>query len=176
MEQSKLHTVTPYPPEMAELRRDLVRIKYEQGLASVSDRSKAVFEFAYIALKSLILVHGGALIGLLTFLGNFPQAANASGAWWAYAAFVFGLFTALLAVIFSYAAQTYFFWAEGSNPEIEAMQSFGLDTSEAAKPAQKNARTGIRYQLCAVGSGAISALAFLGGAFVALGAVVVPAA
>jgi len=95
------------PQRMHERRLELTKIRASHLYEITRDSERAVIAFATLGLKSLLLANGGALVALLTFLGNvqgFPSARVAI--WWAFALFVAGLFLALISVVFAYFAQS----------------------------------------------------------------------
>lgn len=68
--------------------------------------SKGAIDFASIGLRSLFLVNGGALLALLTFIGNAGIPENASESYsFAFFAFGAGVIFALISVFFSYFSQ-----------------------------------------------------------------------
>ena len=85
---------------------------------------RAVIDFASLGIRSLILVNGGAIIGILTFLGNLwtkdDAAAKATAAAVAPALsfFIIGLTLALATSLLAYVAQVGFteFVREGKPP------------------------------------------------------------
>jgi hypothetical protein len=85
---------------------------------------RAVIEFSSMTIRSLILVNGGAAIGILTFLGNLwnkdaPIAkASAIAIGPGLAGFIVGLSCALLTSGFAYLTQVAFseLSREGNNP------------------------------------------------------------
>mgnify|MGYP007059379827 CR=1 FL=1 len=75
-------------------------------LSASLEGQKYVIDFALLALKTLSIVNGGALIGMLTFIGNFPNFAQAnSPIWWAFILFGGGLAFTLASLLYSYLSQ-----------------------------------------------------------------------
>lgn len=94
---------------LSERTHDLVKVRQQALYSAAEMRGRAVVDFALLGLRSLLLLHGGALVGMLTFLGNFPELAQAGNALWcAFTAFIVGLLLALVAVALSYIAQQIF--------------------------------------------------------------------
>jgi hypothetical protein len=105
---------------MVELSEEILVQKavetHKAFLERVTQQQKVAADFATLAIRSLILVSGGALIAILTFLGNLwtKDDAIAQGIahsmttavkWFAFALFM-SLLTAILAY-FSSLAQVY---------------------------------------------------------------------
>lgn len=158
----------PPSPAIAQLSSDFAKIRYEASLTATYERSKSVMDFALLGLRSLIIVNGGALVGLVTFIGNFGAAEDNSGAVLAFTLFVFGLFSGFLAVLFSYLAQQHFFWSETHDCDREAREMFGLDTNIVRADLVNDWKIGTRYQIVAIVIALLSALMFVIGALAAL--------
>ncbi|XUU61000.1 hypothetical protein ACRAQ6_01655 [Erythrobacter sp. HA6-11] len=74
-------------------------------------RHQAAVEYAQSAVKSLILVNGGALIALLTFIGNSDVEAGPRGMFWSFVWLGLGLASALFALFPSYVSQSNYMYA-----------------------------------------------------------------
>jgi hypothetical protein len=132
------------------------------GLKTEMEVFKAVTEFAGITIRSLILVNGGAIIGILTFLGHLwnrdsPAAkATAQGISPALSWLIAGLTLALLTAGASYISQVLFSeWRDANNQVI---------------PTPGNVA-----RFVAVGCAAISLACFIMGALTCLNAFKAPA-
>jgi hypothetical protein len=78
----------------------------EHHLAASTDGQKYVIDFALLTLRTLSIVNGGALIGMLTFIGNFPAFADAgSPIWWSFILFGGGLAFTLASMLYAYLSQ-----------------------------------------------------------------------
>lgn len=159
---------SPANQAMAQLSADFAKIRYEATLTSTYERSKSVMDFALLGLRSLIFVNGGALVGLVTFIGNFGAAEDNSGVILGFTLFVFGLFFAFLAVLLSYLAQQHFFWSEAHECDREAREMFGLDATEVRTELVGEWKVGTRYQSSAIVMALLSAIVFVIGALTAL--------
>lgn len=117
-----------------------------------SARLQYQHEYTLAGLKTLIIINGGAIIGLLTYAGNASgkvQAAQFNSAFMAYAA---GLILAVLTYLTAYLSQ-----AEFMNGSIlEAYQKRGLETTGGPKTKDEYDKRGTLYVavgiLLAVGS------------------------
>jgi hypothetical protein len=155
-----------------ELERELAKIRYERHLQGAIDRSRAVIDFALLGLRTLTIINGGALIGLITFLGHVEIARHAQPVplWWAYALFVVGLFLSFGAILGAYLAQNYFNWNEMAEAERSGLQTLGRDTKEAYEDSAKHWQNGGKARGFAIACAVGSALAFVAGAFLSLAA------
>ncbi len=167
-ESPEREPIPPWPKEKRDLAIEFARLKYQAQLTSAYERSKAVFDFALLGLRSIVIVNGGAIVGLLTFVGNFNRAADSAGVWAAFVCFAVGLFAALAAILASYSAQSWFYWCEELGPEINARETFEVDASDIRKRASDFLDRGMRRQRVAMASGLLSALLFLAGAILSL--------
>lgn len=88
--------------------REIAMEDYRANLSETSDRLKYQVEFAQSALKNLHLVNGGAIIALLTFIGNVNVEFDYRSLWWGFAWFCIGLTSSLMAYLGAYFSQAYF--------------------------------------------------------------------
>jgi hypothetical protein len=86
------------PQKMAELQ-------YELDVHDARERLRQQLELALVALRSLILVNGGAIVALFTFVGNSEASFDARAIWFAFTWFIVGLVLALLSLILGFVAQ-----------------------------------------------------------------------
>lgn len=83
--------------------------------ADAAERVRIQASIAELSLKAMMLAHGGAMIGLFTFLGNLLDKGNGSIAfradriWLAFAFFIVGFVVTLLAHVFAFLSQDRFF-------------------------------------------------------------------
>jgi hypothetical protein len=70
-----------------------------------TDRLRFQQEFSVSGFKTLILINGGAVIGLLTYAGNLADKAVATHLQWAFGGYTLGLVLAVLAYLPAYYGQ-----------------------------------------------------------------------
>lgn len=80
------------------------RLNSEEAL----ERLKYQVDYSQAALRNLQLVNGGAIVALLTFIGNTDQVINDSAIWWSFLWFSAGLFLSLAAYFGAYLSQSSF--------------------------------------------------------------------
>jgi len=90
---------------MSDDLRELAKLDYEASIKEAADRLHFQQEIGLTACKSGILVNGGAIIGLLTFIGNQPAIKNANGLKFAMETFALGILGALLSLYCAYMGQ-----------------------------------------------------------------------
>lgn len=93
-------------PEDREI--ELAKLEHEQLKQEFSDRLRIQEGLGSAGLKSLILVNGGALIALFTFIGNVGSSgaiANVDHVWIGFACFVAALAAAIAGQVTAYFMQ-----------------------------------------------------------------------
>jgi hypothetical protein len=90
--------------QLAELARE----DYEANLSAASSHLEYQVQFAQSLLKNLTLVNGGAIVAILTFIGNTKAQFDTGELWNAIAAFSGGLGSVLLSYLSAHACQSYF--------------------------------------------------------------------
>lgn len=78
---------------------------YAASMADAQARLEHQVQLAQSALKGLMIVNGGAIIALFTFLGTGRGKIQISYVWWGFSFFVGGLVLTLLATILGFLAQ-----------------------------------------------------------------------
>src|SRR5690242_19738278 len=107
---------TPPPPTEPNLAaRHIAALDYDLAKADLLERLKFQASFAEIAWRSLTLVNGGAIVALLTFVGNAKPDVNANWLWDAFVAFCFGLAFCIASILTGFLAQAYFMKSTISN-------------------------------------------------------------
>lgn len=77
----------------------------KQYFADASERNKQQHDFAQAGLRTLVVVNGGAIIGLLTYAGNKLDKSSAILLGNAFIFYVFGLVSTTIAYVFAYYSQ-----------------------------------------------------------------------
>lgn len=157
--------------ERQAFRAELSKIRqshlYEE--ARLSDR--AVVDLALMGLKSLLLVNGGALIAMLTFLGNVQtEFAHPWLLWFSFATFVSGLVLALVATILGYFAQSaYSAQATSGGDKILFSLMGDKETSDKSNAEEdKYLKEKIRFRIAAITLAILSAFTFCAGSGVGI--------
>lgn len=138
-------------------------------LAEAADRLKFQVEFAQSALRNLLLVNGGAVLALLTALGNSQMNPDARGLWWAFSWFGIGLASSLIAFFAAFFSQ-YFFY----NGTVLQAWNAQREVHELppAHDAMPQFLLGDRFLVVGVICAVVSLVAFIVGSFVALEALI----
>lgn len=112
-------------------------------------------EYTLAGLKTLIIINGGAIIGLLTYAGNASDKVDAARFESSFAGYAIGLGLAVFTYLTSYLSQ-----AELMNASIsEAYKQRGFAILEKGKHAPDYTKRGMRW----VYAGIALAVASLGG-------------
>lgn len=120
----------------AEYRSQLnqIRMSYLYDTAKISEQ--ATVDLALTGFRSLLIANGGAMIALLTFVGNYGEnLVVETGLWWSFSFFAAGLACGLAAMLLAYlsqgaasqvsndAAESIFFALHGDVETAEALQT-----------------------------------------------------
>lgn len=150
-----------------DLNRENARLNYEAMTADAMKRIEYQVAFAENALKGLMLVNGGAIVALFTFIGNTGSLApDTNKLWWAFGSFAGGLVFTLIAYFGACLSQGYFY--QTSQAEAWNFQSRMVEgrwgTNDHIGPFNR----GLRAEAAGTVSAALALLAFLAGAIFAL--------
>ena len=153
--------VTDEDPAKIMAREDYAMFS-EEG----RERIRFQVEFSHAALRNLQLVNGGALIALLTFLGNSDASFDFRGLWWAFFWFGSGLVSSLAAYFGAFFSQHFYMiqtFGEAWNAQHKArgLDEPNGDTLYHFRLGNIALATGIVLATC-------SLVFFVAGAFVAL--------
>jgi hypothetical protein len=100
------HPEAPSLPDQ-DLEREISRLDYEASIKQASDRLHFQQEIGLAAIKSMMIANGGAILALLTFLGNHQADFDAVALKWAFGCFTGGLLFTLASYIGGYFSQAW---------------------------------------------------------------------
>ena len=148
--------------------REINRADYTAFLEESADRLKFQVEFSQSALRNLHLVNGGGIIALLTLVGNSNVEYDLRSIWWSFFWFGSGLIASLIAYFGAYFSQSFFM-------NIAVQQAWNAQAvSHGLKPPHdwsKDWKFGNRALWGGIAAATTSLIAFITGAFVALGGI-----
>lgn len=136
-------------PEPADYHK--VRMAHLYELAA--SRFASAAEFAQLALRSVLIAHGGALIGLVTFIGTGQRSATlAAPLAVAFGAFGAGLLLALTASAMAYFTQSAFALQESEAADQTYYENLGnaAKAEEAHRTSVREWQTGSRWEMAAL--------------------------
>ena len=155
--------------QIPSVNRELAAKEADRRWNEAIERHKAASDYAHAGLKGLFLANGGAIVALLTFIGNVrPAPIDTRGIWWAFAWFSLGLATILLTHILGFVSQTAY---------MQACLNLSWEADSAAHGTGhsynhgSHERRGSWAELFAVGLVLVSLVLFVIGAFVTLNAI-----
>lgn len=150
-----------------ERNRLLAQTDYEELRRDAQDRLPLATQIALAALSGLMLANGGAIVALLTFIGNSTMREGFEPALlqWAFAAFALGVGLAVLAHILGYLIQTNYYQYSNHAAANAKRRMHGL--SEEYEP-DKYDRRGTRLEKFAIAACCVSMLCFVAGAALAM--------
>lgn len=91
-----------------DLRAAVARLAFDESMKEASSRLQFQMDLAQSLLRALILGNGGAVLALLTFIGNTDAAVDKSAIWWAFVLYGIGLVGVFSAYIAGFFSQQYF--------------------------------------------------------------------
>jgi hypothetical protein len=151
-----------------------VGLDEELARSEAIERLKFQVSFSETVFRNLILVNGGAVIGLFTFIGNvsdenFIFRLNERLLWFSFGGFCCGVFLALLSAFGAFFSQKFFY--ESAMNELWMIQTFNQTGNVGEDGRITPARRGDIALSLGVVSAILSTMAFITGAALALWAV-----
>ena len=138
---------------------------YRANIAEASERMHFQVEYSQSALKNLNLVNGGAIVALLTFIGNTNHGFDAYAMKFAFGWFSAGLGFSLLAYFGAFFSQFFFM----NVPFSDAWNAQAVAHGEKVQHSnQKDYKFGNLTMGAGIALATLSCLAFVIGSFVAL--------
>ncbi len=145
--------------------------QFERHAVDARSRLDFADQFAHSGLKSLFFINGGAIVSLLTMIGNAHTTFNSRGVFWAFVWFSAGLSASLMANFGGYFCQNYFMLSSEHRAHQAKAQALKFNDAEFGKKGDDAEKTGNLWIKFAIGSAALSFCLFVIGAFVALVAI-----
>lgn len=145
--------------------REIALDDYRAYIAEGAERTRFQVDYSQSTLRNLQLVNGGAIVALLTFLGNNDVAFNFRGIWWAFVWFGCGLFSSLAAYLGAFFSQHFYMqvtYLQAWNAQLRAR---GLQEKYEIQSDHKRGNVALA---CGVSLAVLSLVFFIIGAFVAL--------
>lgn len=137
----------------------------ENYLRDANDRLQYQQEFSVAGFKTLILINGGAIISLLTYIGHSTGDSAAHNLATAFVAYAAGLVVAMLAYLAGYFSQANFM----QDSTLRAYEQLGIE-AETKKSADDFRKSGNIAVGIGVGLSVLSLTAFIAGSSFAMSA------
>ncbi|MFC3785822.1 hypothetical protein GGR90_002010 [Sphingopyxis italica] len=144
---------------------DTNRRDYEAYMAEAAQRLQFQHDFSQSALKTLVLVNGGAIIALFTFLGHERAAFDLLWLKRSFASFAGGLGLAMFAYFGAFYSQASYMLAVHKQAINSRSAMARLDHREDESSEEKRGDTFLKV---GVGAALLSLGSFAGGAIAAL--------
>ena len=155
-----------------EYRREIAKMRLASAFEDNRLAWKATHDFAQLCIRLLSFTHGGALIGMLTFIGHYPDLITArTPLLTALVFFSLGLFLTLVTAVLGYIAQQIFTFQEAAGAEKHVADAQGEDGANNEDAEHNYYNLGRRFQVAATLVGIVAGLLFIlgvGAAVVAL--------
>jgi hypothetical protein len=94
--------------DIEQVTREIALEDFRVNIDEAADRLRFQVEFAQSTLKNLYLINGGALVALLTFIGNTGIDFDQLAMWWSFLWFALGLAASMFAHLGAYFSQAYY--------------------------------------------------------------------
>lgn len=145
------------------------RRDYEGYKRDEEQRVQFQHDFAQSALKAGVIVNGGAIVALFTFLGHDKAVISGEWLWWAFFAFAVGLACSLFAYVGAFMSQSDLMNLSAHQASA-SRNAMGLlpENPEQAKTEDKYRKRGERFVWLSVALAVVSLIGFVGGAGFAL--------
>ena len=126
-------------------------------------------EFAQAALKSAVLVNGGAIVALFTFLGNDKAAVNPEWLFRSFGCFAFALACGLAAYLGAFLSQAFYMnmVAYRATESRNAMANLPNEEGHHEKKKREESRGNVSI-IFGIGASVLSLVGFVGGSLCAL--------
>lgn len=167
MSMAKKGVGVPMPAATLEevWEQSIARDDYERENKEAESRLQYQIDYSQSLLRTLIIVNGGAIIAIFTFIGNDGRKFDQSYIYSAFASFSVGIVLTLLAYIAAFLSQLYFMNASLAAAWNAQAKSFGKSPQHDEK---KSYKFGNVVLFVGFGFAVGSMVAFLLGAYFAL--------
>lgn len=154
--------------DVNKINSKIGELDYEFWHGEVAQRLSFQNDLGHAVLKSLVLVNGGAIIALFTFIAAAGAKFQALAVWWSFAWFVIGLVAAITTHFFGYFAQGSFMGMATMERAEAQRRMTGLPKGPGSDDYEKS---GHRWFVMSIFSCGASLACFAIGAGVALSGV-----
>ena len=155
--------------EIAEWKESTARKiaveEYKVNTQEAMERLRYQFDFSQSGLRNLQIVNGGAIVALLTFIGNGSERIDPNSVFWSFLWFSLGLAASLMSYFAAYLSQSHYMNLAFHRAWDAQHRAEG---SEARFPADDHERNGDRAIMASMALASASLLVFVVGAFVAI--------
>ena len=155
-------------PQLNSIDRKIAREDFEVYFDDARARLGHAVTLAQGAIRSLVLVSGGAILSLLTLVGNSSVEVEKVALYWAFFWFGGALVTGLLSSILAAVSQINYMMSSTEEGWKAQAESYG---KAYPNDGTNDDRLGDRATLFALSSAIFSLILFIVGSFVALGAI-----
>ena len=158
-------------PDSDALAREIARMDYESHIKDASDRTKFQHETGLAANRSIMVANGGAIVALLTFVGNRQAVYDASSLRDAFVLFGVGIATTLLSFLTVYIAQE---WHSINDTNIAWDFQRDMEGEERIYQKPRHGKIGWALMVIAAALSLIGVIVFGVGAWLAIDGILPP--
>jgi hypothetical protein len=141
---------------------------YAAAINELAARLGYQIDFAQSALKSLLFVNGGAILALLTMIGNASATFDSRAIWWSFFWYSSGLVVVLLAYFGAFISQFFFMDVTTKEAWNAQLRRDGLPTKYDLLSPQRWGNFAFLMAACCA---TLALGCFVIGSFVALGGI-----
>lgn len=110
--------------DRARLEYEPKRLKYEATAKLAQVSAEATIKYSEMAIRSLLILNGGAALAVLTFAGNSSKAGGSMTLSQSVLFFGSGAALSVLTAGLSYIAQSFFSWSFSQSDPVKGWRSF----------------------------------------------------
>ncbi len=147
---------------------DAAKHDYEAHRVESDDRIRYQVDFAKSLLQNRLLVNGGAIVALLTFIGNAKKSIDFNCLWYGFAGFSFGIVCALIAYFGAFFSQLHFMSVTVYQMHNAQHRMYGSEEPYTDQELKRGSRNGDFWLWLGVVLASLSLAGFIAGAFYAL--------
>ena len=150
---------------LGSVEAEMAMEDYRAEIQEAACRLRFQVEYSQSALRNLTLVNGGAIIALLTFIGNSNSTMSIISTKWSFSWFSLGLFLSLISYFGAFFSQKFFM-------NVSFYKAWNAQYQARSLPAPyditQDFKKGNRAMCAGIISALFSATCFVIGSFVAL--------
>lgn len=151
-----------------EAKREMARQDYAAQTAEAAQRLQYQIDYSKMLLNALTVGNGGAILALLTFIGNTGAKTDPAQMKWAFGIYGAGLVLVFLSYTGAFFSQSHFYEASQHQAWNDQAKSVGATANNDVKGPMGKGLSGLGFGVLMA---MLSLAAFIGGSIAALTAI-----
>lgn len=148
-----------------EMLREVARQDYEAQSAEALARIQYQVDYSKTLLNGLMIGNGGAILAILTFIGNTGSKVEPSRMMWAFSLYAAGLACVFIAYAGAFFSQFFYYSASQNQAWLAQAEALGAKRDVTI---DKDVSRGNKAMICGVSAAILSLTAFIAGSVSAL--------